>query len=297
MVHYHFDETARRRLWFALQDMAHPIGGFAQMMEEAAHNTVRKYGSLVAPGYRVLSTNNPVMDHFFFCDDKHVLPFIEACFRSTHYLGTHDGKGVLQANGRAAGVEEINDILKEHGIGYRFTPFVETFTDKRGWFGSKEIDTQYPTIVVLDNEFTFKHAVKPAVELLHDLRFKIANNEFMKAYEDYRDGDLEHAMTACGSAFESVLKTICAIKAWTSDPEYDQKATLQPMVRFCINKKLFPDFYEQSFLSVATIRNRLSSAHGRGGISPPPTVTVEEVEHLLNLTAAHILLVIGMAKI
>jgi len=268
------------------------------MLGEAAHKMAKKYGSLVAPAYIAASTNDPVLDHFFFCEDRMVLPFVEACFRSFHYLGVHDGGGLLQFGGHAAGVEEINGILREQSIGYQFTPYVERETGKKGFLGGgRQLEIEYPKIIVLDNEFTFKQAVKPAVELLHDPRFKIANEEFLKSYEDYRDGDLEHAMTACGSSFESVLKTICALKGWTTDPQYNPKATLAPLVQFCISKKLFPAFYENSFVSVATIRNTLSSAHGRGGASPPPTVMKEQVEHLLSLTAAHMVLVIGLARL
>ena len=100
MIHYHFDEQARSRLWLSLQDLTvQRNGGFDEMISEAAHKMAKKQGGLCAPAYRAISTGDAIKDHFFFCPDQMLPPFIEACFQSFHYAGVNDGSGVFDADG------------------------------------------------------------------------------------------------------------------------------------------------------------------------------------------------------
>jgi hypothetical protein len=279
-------QPVRQRILFALKRHCEGNNGsFELMIDELGTKLREKYGKLDGNNpYSPL--NAQVMAHLAVCDSPRFLDFVLQCFRN------------FQWRGRQTGVEELNQIFREEGIGYQFSPYAETVTGRTGpRGGGREIDIQYPKVIVKKNEIVHQHAVQPVVNLLSDHRFKVANDEFLKAHEDYRSGRLEDALTSCGSAFESVLKTICVIKKFDSDPDFNPKAALANLLKFCIQKKLIDSIYENSFVSVATVRNALSSAHGRGGPNPPPVVTPEKVEHILNVTASHMLLVFNLAKV
>lgn len=62
-------------------------------------------------------------------------------------------------------VSELNERFKEHGVGYQF---------------------ESGEIIRVDSEFLHAEAVKPTLLILHDKRFKGANEEFLKAHEHYR---------------------------------------------------------------------------------------------------------------
>jgi hypothetical protein len=142
-------------------------------------------------------------------------------------------------------------------------------------------------------EYIEETAIRPALQALTDPRFATANEEMKKAFEHQRKGDSnEDAITACGRAFESVLKTICEIKNWNYVADKDACAAL---IKACQDHNLFPGFYAPIFQATGTIRNKLG-AHGKG---PTPLYKVEKahVEHAIQLTTAHIVLLVGLAKL
>jgi hypothetical protein len=63
--------------------------------------------------------------------------------------------------------------------------------------------------------------VQPALEALRDPLLATANCELLDAFEKVRKGNYPDAITSCGAAFESVLKTICKAKGWPYDPDRD----------------------------------------------------------------------------
>jgi len=224
--------------------------------------------------YTVPSKAELVVEHFMACTNDEAIDVIESVFKSSAYRG---GQSIVDA---------INRILRERGVGYEFSEFVSS---------TNEQDRRYPRATKKSNDFLHGTVVMPCLRLLNDPRFKVANDEFLQAYGDYRNANFDHALTSCGSAFESVLKTICCIKGLDSDPDYNPKATLAPLVRFCIQKGVFDSMYENAFISVATIRNALSSAHGRG--PQGPVVTNQQVEHFFNLTATHMRIALSLSGV
>jgi hypothetical protein len=93
-------------------------------------------------------------------------------------------------------IEELNVRFREHGIGYEFND----------------------DIIRVDSQLLHAEAVRPALALLMGPEYKGAQAEFLTAHEHYRHGRKKEALTESLKAFESVMKSICAKRKWTHDP-------------------------------------------------------------------------------
>lgn len=224
--------------------------------------------------------DNAVKDHFLACPDEQALDFVEACFQLP-----------IQCGGQRA-VDEINAAFRQEGVGYELTKFLGPSTPKGGVIIGKQIaPDQLPRIVRVNEQTVHTKMVAPALSLLTNPVLAVANVEMLKAFSDHRAGRHEDAITACGSAFESVMKTICDQKRWTYDKDKD---TCSKLVDTCHANGLFPSFYIDLFKRVGTVRNKLGDAHGRGPI-PQHDVEAAHAEHMLHMTCSHIIFLCRLA--
>jgi hypothetical protein len=103
--------------------------------------------------------------------------------------------------------------------------------------------------------------------------------------EDYRKGDIQDCLTKCGSSFESVLKVICDRKRWA----YKQTDPAKKLLDIVLPNTGLDSYFEPLLIIIATLRNKLSSAHGTG------TAVKQPARHLAqyapNATASAILLI------
>lgn len=288
MLIYNIQENVRTRILVILSEHTSEVhGGFDALLADVGKFLFKQYGNLFRSSFQAARrSDNPVIEHFYVCDTDHALDFIEACFQQTAYEGGQ------------AGVDEINAIFNETGLGYNLTPFVEHRIEKDTFlFGAKRkgivVEYEYPQVIRRDDQMLHQSVIEPTLALLSDSRLRIANSEILKAHSALRHGQYEDAITYAGSAFESLLKTICDIKGWGYDPNKDTSSRL---INICRDHNLFPPFYTPFFESVGTIRNKLSGAHGRGP-SPLHQVRQEHAEHMLYLTSTHMLLMARLAGI
>jgi uncharacterized protein YqgV (UPF0045/DUF77 family) len=273
-LRYDFPDHVRTRLFSTLEHLerTRKIHDFNNLLANLESRLTAEYGHLAAPGYAAARVSGiPIVEHFFSCDDDQLCDFLEMTFQTGRRLPP-------------AVVDEINRVLREEGIGYELTQMTQQTIARRN------IDV-YPQMIRKADEFTHEHIIKPSLQVLQDRRFSVANAEMLRAHEEFRKGKLADAITDCGAAFESVLKTICDAKGWAYDPDKD---TVAKLVSICRDNGLFPGFYAPIFEGTGTVRNRLGDAHGRGP-APLYTVEAEHVEHLLQMSAAHIVLLAKLA--
>jgi hypothetical protein len=229
---------------------------FATMLGQVGQELLSRFGSLNPPLRRGPFEQN-VLDHFAGASDEQALDFIQLCFRTEAlWVGSPEA---------SLAVEKINTIFEEEGIGYELTPpnMVETGESAKLLGRSSRarcVRHEYPRIIKKGEATVHEQAVEPALEVLRDSRFETANSELLDAFEKVRKGDYPAGITSCGKAFESVLKTICAVKGWAYDPEKD---TCAKLVGICRDQGLFFPFYALIFEGVGTVRNKLG-AHGGG---------------------------------
>jgi len=169
-------------------------------------------------------------------------------------------------------IKELNERFLWHGVGFQI---------------------ENGQIMPADSRFLHAEVVKPALVLLSEPRFAAAADEFMKAYEHYRHGNLEEALTEACKCFESTLKVICDGRAWA----YPPTATARVLIDMILANGLFPAWMQAHFTGlrqiletgVPTPRNKMSG-HGDG--SAAVVVPPYFVPYVLHLTASNILVLV-----
>ncbi len=275
-LRYDVPSRARLRLWQIICEAAGKSRTFFDRLQSLLS---QQYGDLAG---RVEPTDpHPMSRHLIACSDGQALDFIEACFRLPTGVGGQDL------------VEQINRVFRQEGLGYELTDYKGPELAMGEWLvGGSVPDEELPLVIRVDHKDLHDSVVRPTLQLLGGQVFQVANSEMLKAHSFMRSGDYRNAITECGAAFESVMKTICQEKNWS----YDERDGCAQLVSVCREKGLFPPFYSTIFEGVGTIRNKLSSAHGRGP-EPQYQATKANAEHMINVASSHILFVAGLAGI
>jgi len=187
-------------------------------------------------------------------------------------------------------VADINTFFELENLPYAVTRFVRE-TRKEPFYGGQEQEVSvlvsYPKVIRRDDEATYKLAIEPALTLLRDKQFTSANTEFLDALEDYHKGDNGDCLTKCGSAFESTMKIICDRKSWQYPPNATASSLLQVIFQ---HSQLEQNYFEQPLMNIATLRNKLSKAHGAG--SQKRSSPQHVAKYAINMTAAAVLLLV-----
>ena len=229
---------------------------------------------------RVVSRFQDTADFLMVCPDENVLDFVEYIFQTEAAFRVQEEEVI----------QDINRFFRTDDLPYELTPSVwEKAT--RGPYGGPPGGSQAlvtrPQVIRRDDEVTHEMAVGPALTLLRDKSFTSANTEFLRALADFRKGDYDDCLAKCGSAFESTMKIICDRRGWP----YDQhKDTAGPLVSKVIKNSGLDNIFDQPLMIVATLRNRLSSAHGSG--VQTRNVPAHVPKYAINATAAAILLLV-----
>jgi len=246
---------------------------------KAIHQTLcREYGQ-----FRLSEAGNGFraeVFHFFLTtpETEKALDVIELAFRLGTHLGADQGfcsysKPTVTPEGATA---ELNHRFREHGIGFQYE------SDK---------------IVRVDSQVLHAEAVKPALALLLESRFKGANSEFLAAHEHHRHGRNAECIVECLKALESTLKIIAKKQGW---PLKDTD-TVKTLIEVVFAKGLIPGWLQSEFTAlrttlesgVPTARNRLAG-HGQG--SEPRVIPGHIAAYVLHLTASSIVFLAGAEK-
>ncbi|KGA81105.1 hypothetical protein KQ41_20065 [Lysinibacillus fusiformis] len=147
-------------------------------------------------------------------------------------------------------------------------------------------------IIRIDRMFIHQEIVLQAIQLLHEVKFESASNEYMQAFEDYKNGNLKSAITNAGKAFESAMKIICEELNYS----YKQSDNAKKLISTLMNKEFIPSYLQTHFSGLSntlesglpTVRNKHS--HGDGVIEIE--VTNKIVRYALNLSATNIVLLV-----
>lgn len=172
-------------------------------------------------------------------------------------------------------IEELNDRFREHGVGYQYV-------------GGE--------IVRVDSQLLHAEVVKPALSLLHGAGFKGPVDEFMRAFDHYRNGEGKDAIADALSAFESTMKAICDARRW----KYGPKDTAKGLLDILFKNGLIPPELASHF---SGLRSALESGlptvanpnrHGQG--SQPKGVPPHYVAYALHLLASNVVFLVECHK-
>ncbi len=241
----------------------------------------REYGLFELPTVNKHNRNYEIELSNFLLQEKNldkIIDIIELSFKVVNQITSKHSYLERQNAPKIAnkGIEELNDRLKEHGVGYQF---VEN------------------KIIRVDSEFIHIEAVKPALRLLNISEYKGAQEEFLGAYEHYRHGKNKEALNDCLKSFESTMKVIIEKHEW----EVKSNTTAQQLIQVCFNNDLIPSFWQTQITSLRTMlessiptgRNKLSG-HGQG--STPIEIPDYLVSYMLHMTASTLVFLITAEK-
>lgn len=191
------------------------------------------------------------------CNSEEFFDFIELTFKQD------SSRRVMHSINEV--VDAINEIFRFGNEPYQLTHLVELRSDDQGnpavqGFRGTVYIAAYPKVIRVDEEITHVEAIEPALSVLGAPYFKAANGELRQAMEDYRKGDYADCLRNCGNALESVMKVLCNRNRWP----YKETDTADPLLKSIIAHSSLDKFFEQPFMLIATMRNRLSTAHGAG---------------------------------
>lgn len=256
---YTLSERVRMRILACLRPRLGPDSTerFHAMLTHVCDGLLRLYGELCNPEDREHASQR-AYDHFLHCPDNQALDFIELCWR-------------VQWGTTKAQLREITEVFRDEGIGYEVLDNGE--------------------IIRKDDEVTHSEIVKPCLGVLAKSVFKVANDELLQAFRHIRHGNFADALTLCNSAYESVLKSICAHKKWP----YSNGDTTGRLVSICRKHGLFSPVYAGAMTAPGAIRGELSASHG-GGTRPRRDVGETHANHMIHLTCANILFLVKSAK-
>lgn len=173
-------------------------------------------------------------------------------------------------------IDELNERFREHGVGYQF---------------------EEGNLVRLDNLYVHSEVVKPALTVLSQASFQKANEDFLLAHKNYREGRHKDCIVAAQRSFESTLKTVCEQQGWPFKPG-DRVSELVTVVR---NHGLFPDYLNRGFDTyVALLKTGLpdvrNNAGGHGEAPNAPSVPPYIAAYALHTTATNIVMVVDAAN-
>ena len=215
------------------------------------------------------------------CSDKHFLDFIEYIFQTlSHMRPSLNNTEVDQF------VNDINEFLRIDDLPYSLSGFVREEVQRVDSSGGKYtiIETpSYPQVIRRDSQAMHETAIQPTLTLLAKPAFRAANEEFLAALKDYREGEYADCVAKCGSSFESVMKVVCDRKKWP----YQQTDTALKLLDTIFEKAGMEPFFKDPIILVATMRNRLSSAHGAG--TQQRNVPQHKAQYAVNATASAML--------
>lgn len=228
--------------------------------------------------------DNPIDDainYLMNCEGEEFLDFLEYIFKVDCLVNVGLSEDQM--------VKELNELLREDNLPYYITDFVRV-TEKGpiaqlgGRVHEFTRNVEAPKVIMRESEVLHEQATLPALMLLQRPEFRNANTEYLAALEDYRKNDFGDCLTKCTSSFESVLKVICQTKRWA----YKETDTAGALVKIVVTNMTLDAYFEPMLMIVATLRNRLSTAHGGGtSVRQAPK---HQALFALNITASAILL-------
>ncbi len=206
---------------------------------------------------------------------EHALDLIEVSFdyidrKARRFDHRYRKRYGITANADDA-IEELNEWFRRAGVGYRF---------------------EQGKIIRIDSELIHSEVVKPALGFLHQPGFDGPRDEFLKAFDHYRAGEMKDAITDANNAFESTLKAVCEQRKWS----YLSGARASDLLKVVRDNGLLPNYLDKSFDQLAaTLQSGLpkvrgeEGAHGQG--SKPRETPDYVAAYALHLAAACILFI------
>ncbi len=171
-------------------------------------------------------------------------------------------------------IYELNYRFNEYGLGYEF------------------INGE---LIKKSNEIIHAEIIKPVLKLLHDEHFKGAEEEFVQAFDNYRNGQNKDAILYAQKAFESSMKTICKRKKYS----YEEKDNAKKLIEILRLENFYPEYLNKQLVLLSDLlisglpklRNE-EAGHGQG--ETIRNVENNYVEYAIHLAATNIVFLVSL---
>jgi hypothetical protein len=276
--------TFRNRVLLLCRDVIGPTGYMTEFWEQVHQKLEYLHGRpVLTPDGNPSSRSEDTLNFLMSCESDSFLDFVENIFRVDAFWRVSDKQGV---------VDQLNQFFDIDGLPYFLTDYLEAEEagSHHGYPTTIIRVAAYPQVAIKEHSPTHSEAIIPALDLLSDPRFAAANSEFLDALYDYRHRDFGDCLTKCCSAYESVMKVLCDQNQWP----YQQTDTPSTLVGTVVKNTGLDSFFTQPLMLVATMRNRLSKAHGAGIASKD--VPQHIAQFAITSSAAGILLLVNAAR-
>ncbi len=276
--------TFRNRVFLLCRDVIGQTGYMTAFWEEVHQKLEYLHGTpVLAPHANPSSRSEDTLSFLTNCESDSFLDFVEYIFRVDPFWRVHDKQGF---------VDQINRFFDIDGLPYFLTDYLEVSEvgSHHGYPTTTIRVAAYPQVAMKEHGVTHAEAITPVLNLLSDPRFAAANAEFLDALHDYRHRDFGDCLTKCCSSFESVMKVLCDQNGWP----YKQTDTASTLVDTVVKNTGLDSFFTQPLMLVATMRNRLSKAHGAG--LALKDVPQHIAQFAITTSAASILLLVNAAE-
>ena len=270
---------------FIAPEMSHP--GYGPDPKVSWHFMRLQLQHLYGKGYLSTSTNasdptDDLLDFLSACQTEEFFDFIEQIFKL---------EGLQSILGKVDDiVDAFNEMFRVDEMPYKVTKLTwreVAIPGQRDQFYDEV--AALPQIIVVDDDLIHQEAIEPALGALTAPHFRSANEEFRKALKHYRKGEFPDCLTGCGSTLESTLKVLCHRNGWA----HKETDTLNPLLDTVVGKTSLDSFFSQPLMLIGTMRNRLSSAHGKG--TQTTQVPAHIAQYAITSTAAAIVLLVKEA--
>lgn len=182
---------------------------------------------------------------------------------------------------------DLNTFFQWASVGYQLEGYQRFRLDEQCKVLMTRVDTAFP----------HSEMILPALVLLHTRDFKEANDEFLKAHRDFRNGRFGECITKANGAFECVMIAICEQRNLECG-----SGTASELIRALCENQLIPCHMREHFERLVDtlgsglhqVRNKDSSSHDRGtSIAKIPPYLAEYAMHLV---AANILFLVRASR-
>lgn len=195
-------------------------------------------------------------------------------------------------------LEKVGKYFKDKSKGEFVEAIAQCFLQVNKKFLENGLGYEYQSnqLIRIDNKFIHKEVITNAITLLHEEEFESASNEYLKAFDEYKNGERENALVFARRAFESTMKIICERLGY----RYKQKSQAYELIGILKNNNFIPKelkyhfehFSEAMQSGLPTVSNKES--HGKGILIE--NVTDKIVQYALNLCATNIVFLVGTYK-
>jgi hypothetical protein len=271
----HVPVEFRNRLLMLLRDQLHSV--FTEFLYELQEKVAYLYGRFeLTPNGMDAGKDKDLLSFILNCKEEELFDVLELIFKSNLPGITYPDNALIPS---------INKFFNVDNLPYHLTDY--SMEESEVMFnGLKTIGTrisEYPIIIRKDSNIVHRSAIEPTLILLKGKNFVNANKEFLGALEDHRKGEYGDCLAKCGSSFESVMKILCK----ENSISYKETDTASRLLKALLSNSSLDSFWEQPLILIATVRNKLSTAHGAGTSSK--IVTDGIATYSVNATASAIL--------